>query len=58
MSVTTEDLGQIVEEVLSTFLPDLSPANPEDEQPSPVSAMICLALAIQPASGSPNLLSR
>jgi chemotaxis protein CheX len=40
MSVTTEDLGQIVEEVLCTFLPDLSPANPEDEEPTTVAAIV------------------
>jgi chemotaxis protein CheX len=40
MSVTTEDLRQIVEEVLSTFLPDLSPANPEDADPTTVAAIV------------------
>lgn len=40
MSVTSEDLGQIVEEVLSTFLPDLAPANPEDADPTSVAAIV------------------
>jgi chemotaxis protein CheX len=40
MSVSTEDLGQIVEEVLSTFLPDLSPAAPEDDEPTTVAAIV------------------
>lgn len=40
MTVTTEDLGQIVEEVLATFLPDLSPANPEDGTPTTVAAIV------------------
>jgi chemotaxis protein CheX len=40
MSVTTEDLGQIVEEVLLTFLPELSRANPEDDQPTTVAAIV------------------
>jgi chemotaxis protein CheX len=40
MSVTTEDLGQIVEEVLIGFLPDMAPANPEDELPTTVAAIV------------------
>ncbi len=40
MSVSTEDLGQIVEEVLTAFLPDLSPANPEDDEPTTVAAIV------------------
>jgi chemotaxis protein CheX len=40
MSVTTEDLGQIVEEVLTAFLPDLSHANPEDDEPTTVAAIV------------------
>ena len=40
MTVTTSDLGQIVEEVLAAFLPDLSPANPEDDQPTTVAAIV------------------
>jgi chemotaxis protein CheX len=40
MSVTTEDLGQIVEEVLLTFLPELSRANPEDDEPTTVAAIV------------------
>lgn len=40
MSITTTDLGQIVEEVLLAFLPDLSPANPEDDQPTTVAAIV------------------
>lgn len=40
MSVTTDDLSQIVEEVLTAFLPDLSPANPEDAEPTTVAAIV------------------
>jgi chemotaxis protein CheX len=40
MSVTTGDLTQIVEEVLTSFLPDLQPANPEDDAPTSVAAIV------------------